>query len=268
MYPIIKIFNREIPTYAIMALVGIFVSGIYATRAINKKKKDDNEVIFMLLIATIGVFIGGHLLYGIVNFGEIINIFKNIKQYSGFIPFAKDLLVLFSGQVFYGGLIGGIIAGLIYAKKKKLDSDYYDIMAPTIPLFHSFARVGCFLGGCCYGIPSKFGFTYHNAIVESANNISRFPVQLLEALLNFILFLVLNKFFKKEKFKSNLMYIYLCSYAVIRFLLEFLRGDTYRGKFWIFSTSQLISILIIVIVTIILLIKNKKSKNKIKATVN
>ena len=68
MYPLIKIFKREIPTYAIMALICIFVSGIYATRAINKKKKDDNEVIFMLLIATIGVFIGGHLLYGIVNF--------------------------------------------------------------------------------------------------------------------------------------------------------------------------------------------------------
>lgn len=258
MYPIIKIFNREIPTYAVMALIGIFISGIYAVKSISKKGKDDNEIIYMLLIAAIGVFIGGHLLYGIVNINEIINIFKNIKQYSGFIPFIKDLALLFSGQVFYGGLIGGIIAGLIYGKKKKLDKDYYDVMAPTIPLFHSFARIGCFLGGCCYGIPSKIGFTYHHAIVESANNVTRFPVQLLEAALNFILFLVLNKMLKKEKYKSNLMYIYLYSYAVIRFLLEFLRGDTYRGKIWIFSTSQIISILIIIVVTVILLIKRKR----------
>jgi phosphatidylglycerol:prolipoprotein diacylglycerol transferase len=91
---------------------------------------------------------------------------------------------------------------------------FSDMAAVIIPLFHSFARVGCFLGGCCYGIESKFGFTAHgNHLVPDVNDVSRFPVQLLEAALNLVLFFLLYYIYKRsltsDFLKGKIMFIYL-----------------------------------------------------------
>ncbi len=261
MLPTITILNKTITGYALMSIIGVFVAGIYAVIKIKKKKLDDNDMIILLLFAAIGVFIGSHLLYAIVNYKYFVEIIKNYNTIS-----LKDTMKLleatFGGAVFYGGLIGGIGFGLIYAKKKKLKKDYLDVAAPTIPLFHGFARIGCFLGGCCFGIESKIGFIYTHSLVPAADHVRRFPVQLVEALCDFILFFVLNKLLNKEKYKGKLIYIYLISYAIIRFILEFLRGDDYRGFVGFLSTSQLISLIVIITVIIILIINKKRSSNE------
>lgn len=104
---------------------------------------------------------------------------------------ATRILFRLAGSVlvFYGGLIGGIAAGLIAIKSMRLNSGIYaDTMAPVIPLFHGFARIGCFFAGCCYGVQSDIGFTAHgNQFVAEVNDVCRFPVQLLEAACNFAL---------------------------------------------------------------------------------
>ena len=99
----------------------------------------------------------------------------------------------------------------------------------SVPLFHAFGRIGCFLVGCCYGVESSIGFTFHNSIIESANNVNRFPVQIVEALFNLILFFCLYNFFKHKKFKGYLLNIYFIFYPVFRFIIEFFRADSYRG---------------------------------------
>ena len=92
--------------------------------------------------------------------------------------------------------------------------------------------------GCCYG--KEYSIPHHFGIIE----IDRIPVQLIEALAEFVLFIVLL-LIEKIKPKANLLQIYLMSYAVIRFLTEFLRGDDIRGHWLGLSTSQWISIFII-----------------------
>jgi phosphatidylglycerol:prolipoprotein diacylglycerol transferase len=119
-----------------------------------------------------------------------------------------------------------------------------DFVVPAIPLFHFFGRIGCFLAGCCFGIESSFGFTFNHSIVDEANGINRFPVQLLEAFINILLFFILDVFRRKKLFKQNIIYLYLLLYSFARFFIEFLRGDVYRGFFFVLSTSQIISILI------------------------
>ena len=113
------------------------------------------------------------------------------------------------------------------------------------PLFHTFGRIGCFLGGCCYGIPCDFGFVYTQNPIAMANGVRRFPVQLLEALFCFFLFLLLFSLFRRGRCKNRLLALYLGIYSVGRFFLEYLRGDDYRGFLWGLSTSQLISILLL-----------------------
>jgi phosphatidylglycerol:prolipoprotein diacylglycerol transferase len=69
---------------------------------------------------------------------------------------------------------------------------------------------------------------FTHALIDAANNVRRFPVQLLEALFNIALFFALHGFRQKEKFKCQLLYVYLLAYAMGRFFIEFFRGDDFR----------------------------------------
>lgn len=266
MLPNIYIFGQSFGTYGIMVLIGVLISGFYVCQVAKKRGHDNNDYIIFLLVAAIGVLVGGHIMYAITKSPALIEFLTNLPLYSqDFDEFIKNVAYIFGGSVFYGGLLGGIAAGMIYGNIKKYDMrEYSDICAPMIPLFHCFGRLGCFLGGCCYGIESDFGFTAHgNELVPSINDVQRFPVQLLEAFLNILLFIFLAYLLNKKLCKGKLLGIYLLSYSVIRFFDEFLRGDEYRGYMFGLSTSQIISILIFICTLayfVVTFIKNKKKR--------
>lgn len=248
MYPLIRIAGNDLSTYALMALVGALIAGSFAEHQAVKKGAHPFYMIEILLYGVIGIFIGGHLLYGIVHIKEI----------------QDGFLQAFGGQVFYGGLLGALAIGAFVIKKKGYPKAlYYDVAACTIPLFHGFARIGCFLVGCCYGVESKYGFTYTEALIQSANGVSRFPVQLLESFLNFVLFSVLYALLKKERCIGSLLWIYLGSYAAMRFCLEMLRGDDVLRGIWLgLSTSQWISLIILLAVSLRAFYRGKIKEGK------
>ena len=258
MYPIIHIINKDIPTYAIMALFGMLSMGFYVLKNSQKKGYDEVSTITCLLSVALGSFIGAHLVYFITQFKYFIYIINNISLLDNFKKIISIFVFLFGGWVFYGGLIGGIIAIIIYCKLHTIKSlDFLNIYAPGIAIFHFFGRIGCFLAGCCYGVESHIGFTFHHSEIPGANDVQRFPVQLVESFYCLILFFILDFVLRKTKYKDITGYIYLILYPVGRFILEFFRGDTYRGFLWIFSTSQWISI-ILLIIGIFGIIKSRK----------
>jgi len=260
MFPSITIFDKVISMYNIMVIIGIVVCLLYIIKLCKKKNIDDNKIIKVLLIGLVGVFIGGHLLYAITRIDLIILFIIKIHKVDSFELFIDCMFEIFGGSVFYGGLIGGIICSYVYIKKTKLDiGNVSDLCTPLIPLFHFFGRIGCFLTGCCYGIESKIGFTYKHSMMELANGVNRFPIQLVEATYNLILFIILTVLYKKEKFKGKLIYIYLILYPIGRFIFEFFRGDSYRGFIFGLSTSQIISILLLIFSVVMLLKKRKKA---------
>jgi phosphatidylglycerol:prolipoprotein diacylglycerol transferase len=233
-----------------MMLAGIFAAGIYVTQICKKNGHDDNKGIIFLLIISIGVLAGGHILYSIVNYRILIKIIKNIFVINSFKNFLGAVYLVWGGNIFYGGLLGGILTAIIIVKKRPQYGYLLDIVTPAIPLFHFFGRIGCFFAGCCFGIESSFGFTMRHSIIEEANGVNRFPAQLLEALINILLFFILDFFRRKNIFKQNIIYLYLLFYSVARFFIEFLRGDEYRGFVFALSTSQIISILIFCFVSL------------------
>jgi phosphatidylglycerol:prolipoprotein diacylglycerol transferase len=248
MFPYFTVFERELGLYSLMILCGVFSCGIYACLMARKFDYDYSDLIIFMLFISIGVIIGSHLLYTIVNYNSIIYIFENIKKINTFKKLFNVLNYLFGGSIFYGGLFGGLIAGYIISKNKY--RNFFDIGVTSIPLFHFFGRIGCFLGGCCYGIESNIGFIYiKNPIIE-ANGVKRFPVQIVEAVFDIALFFLLHYLLQHKKLKNKLLYVYLCIYAIGRFFIEFFRGDAYRGIWFSLSTSQIISILIIVVLII------------------
>jgi phosphatidylglycerol:prolipoprotein diacylglycerol transferase len=244
MFPFITIIGKTIGMYQITMLAGIFAAGIYVCRLCNKNGYYDSDGINFLLLTSVGVIIGGHILYSIVNYKIFINVVNDISDINSFKKLLNAIYKIWGGNIFYGGLLGGILTAIIIIKKKPQYKYLLDFVTPSIPLFHFFGRIGCFLAGCCFGIESSFGFIFHHSIVEEANEVNRFPVQLLEAFINLLLFFILDIFRRKNIFKQNLIYLYLLFYSVARFFIEFLRGDSYRGFILNLSTSQIISILI------------------------
>ena len=242
MIPPFEFLGKTFGIYPILALLGAFASGIFACRQAKKQGLDDNHMLCLLLWGAVGALLGGTLLYGLVNFPLVVEAFQILAQAGLSREFLGSLFTAFGGSVFYGGLLGGLLFGGIYYKKKSLPPIFLDLGALAIPLFHCFGRVGCFLGGCCYGIACSLGFVYTQNPIALANGVRRFPVQLLEALFCLGLFFLLFRLFRQGRLRGRLLALYLCLYSAGRFLLEFLRGDAYRGFLWGLSTSQLISI--------------------------
>lgn len=257
MFSGVHIGSLFIGTYAICAVIGVFAAFPLAVRRYKKLTGDGLPLVFVCLSGALGVYIGMHLLFGITNVSRWNTLFtaadlgEFIKRFSG----------IFGGSVFYGGLLGGIAAGGISIRAQKLPADTAtDCLAPAIAMFHGFARIGCFMGGCCYGVEWEHGGTFTNAVVESANGVPRVPVQLFEAVFEFLLSALLwILLLKVPGSKGKLLALYLLIYPVGRFMLEFLRGDEYRGFIFGLSTSQFISILVFASSLAFLIIKRRNS---------
>ena len=224
-------FYFALPAYAVFAFVGGLFALLYTYFRIDKFNVMFIDMIKIFIVCAIGVFVGGKALFIVTQIPELIMNFSIINMIN---------LVVNSGIVFYGGLFGVLFALKIYSKHSIYEeSTVFQMMAPAIPLFHGFGRVGCLFAGCCYGKELEEPFTLFYTI-----HIDRVPTQAFEATVEFILFFVILIVGKKHK-DWNLLKLYLISYALFRFVIEFFRGDEIRGIFAELSTSQWISITII-----------------------
>lgn len=256
MYPYIDLGFYLLPTFWVCSLCGVLVSGLMLYRRNRHFKLAQVDITNAAALGFCGAIIGAKALY-------MLTAVPVVWQYRDY--FFSDLKLLFealtSGAVFYGGLILFILTANWYLKRYKLDKNiFWDFAAPAVPLFHAFGRIGCFFNGCCHGIVSyKFGiaFTHSQA---SVNGLPYLPVQLIESALNFMLFFALIGFERRHRGKGTTLYCYLMSYAVMRFVLEFFRGDTVRGIWGPFSTSQWIGLAIFAYCTVILVRKKLKKE--------
>lgn len=200
------------------------------------------------------------LLLGAKSFGVIANIVECIMNNSSI-----DIdTFIYSGIVFYGGLIFFLISFWLLIHKSPLQDKVKitDSLATSIPLFHAFGRIGCFTAGCCYGVPTNciIGVTYTTWIQGSVSTATRVPIQLIEAIVNIILFALLLQLVLNKKATGKLLILYILNYSIVRFIDEFFRGDIDKNILSGFSAAQLISAVLIVFVSI-KLITERKQKN-------
>lgn len=270
MFPYFEIFGRVVGSYAVCSAVGMMACAAVGTFLGSRYKVSFEELLLYMVAIFLGLLAGGHILYGITHFRELAELLGNLGSYS-----IKELLTglgtIFGGMVYYGGFLGGAAALWIYTRfhKKHPQRVMFDLYGVTIPLFHTFGRIGCFLGGCCYGREGSWGFIAHgNPLVPEVNDVRRIPVPLLEAACNLCIFFILLKLFRKERQQGRIVFWYMVIYAPVRFGLEFLRGDAVRGIWWGLSTSQWISILLFLIGGVILYNSYKKEQNFTRVITN
>ncbi len=265
MLPLIELFGRTVGMYGLLAILGALVTATLGVLLGRRRGICTEDVILGAVLAGAGVLIGGHLLYGALQFPSLISQLRALP--SPGLQEAWGLLTsAFGGSIFYGGLFGAIATLFLFSQGQTRVAAM-DMLAVLAPLFHAFGRVGCFLGGCCYGIPCRFGFAAEqNPLVPAVVGITRFPVQLLEAGCNLLLFGFLLSLFLSDKHRGRLLPIYTLIYSLLRFWLEFLRGDAIRGFFLFFSTSQWISLLLFPLSLFLLLRTSAPRHEKPKET--
>ncbi len=159
------------------------------------------------------------------------------------------------GLMFYGGLILSVAVFFVWCVvKRERPLALADLVCTLIPLGHACGRVGCFFYGCCYGrlsdSPLAVTFPMHSPawyeqvsaglIAPSATrSLAVLPTQLFEAAALLVLFAAL--LFVYLRWRRHTAGLYLMGYGVLRFALEYLRGDP-RAAVGPLSISQTISI--------------------------
>ncbi len=240
MHPILfEIGSITVYTYGFCIALGALSGVIYL--AWQGKKQfgltyDQTNTLFLWLVA--GGVVGGKLF---LVFEDPAYYFSHPKE-----------LASGSGFVFYGSLLTCIPIMLWFFKRNKLPLwAMLDIMAIVICILHCFGRIGCFMAGCCYGLPtdSIFGVVFTSPVCQADPlNTLLHPTQLYEASWIFLILLGLLLIKSRRQFEGQLFLIYLMAYAAGRGVIEMFRGDLSRGFVIpdILSISQLISLLVIV----------------------
>ena len=233
MFDTLRIFaDTYVHTYQFMAAINFAAVIVAVTRICLRNGVDWLRLLTCMLISCIPLYLGAKA------FGMISYVLY-CRQANLLIP---DNLFTASGIVFYGGMLAYLLSCRLLTKRvlKDQSARCMDIVAATIPLFHGFARIGCFFAGCCYG--SDCGAAWCVRLFDG-----RLPVQLIESAYNFILFAVLMiLLYRSKRTRGRITPLYLTCYAVFRFVIEFFRGDLVRGGIGVLSFSQIISILILI----------------------
>lgn len=228
LYPYIHII---LPSYGVMAFLGAFAVLCFLYFRFENYNLAFTDFIKLFLLCGFTCFLGSKFLYFFV------------ALFTPELKHSENILILFieSGYVFYGGLFGVLFGVWCYQKKYPHISlhSLHHMITPSLPLFHGFGRIGCQLAGCCYGVTLENPIVFFGAI-----KMNLFPTQVLEALYEFLLFAFL--YFIGKKYDGDLLKIYLISYAVFRFFIEFYRADPDRGIWLGFSTAQWISCSIVI----------------------
>ena len=164
-----------------------------------------------------------------------------------------------SGFVLYGGLIGGVAAGVLYTKMRGQSiAVIADLAAPVIMLALAFGRVGCFMNGCCHG-KSGVGFPCLSFPADSPaareqgkgfNQTSDpvHPTQLYETVAGVAFFFILSWLYRRKGLAQGGVFLVMTMlYGAWRFAIEFMRGD--ERPVWLgeLSYSQVVSLAIFLV---------------------
>lgn len=221
-------------SYGLMIAIGILVAYKVVAHRAASSQVELSDVSSLTIWCLLGGFAGAKLLFW-------------ITQASTILRHPEQLLHVTEGFVVYGGILGGIGAGYLYCKRKKLNFlQHLDLFAPSVALAQGFGRIGCLLAGCCFGEETDhwFGITFHGSEL-APNDVKLFPTQIVESLLNFSLFFILIYLAKKKPPQGRIAGLYLIFYSLGRFGIEFFRGDIIRGQFGMLATSQWIALAVV-----------------------
>ena len=190
--------NTDLPIYSLIILIAFLINIVVICYISYKKNRFNYDLIYLLIFEHIGMIVGA----------KLYSFFSNPAKYD----YQFDIFK--SGFSSVGAVIGIIIMSIIYIKMFK----------SNIKMIYSIGKIACFLTGCCYGIEysGPFSVTYLYS-QNDINGISLFPVQLLESIVFFIIFIISFNIVIKDKVNNKSIGILTTMIFACKFLLDFLR---------------------------------------------
>ena len=237
--------------YGLMYIVAFGVAFLFYRRQVRERNfpLSEDELSGLFSWSILALILGARIFSTMVY--EPGNIYLE-KPWLIFWPFRNGVFTGLQGMSYHGGVIGGIIAAIVYSKVKKLDfREIGDMLAASIPIGYTFGRLGNFINGELYGriTNSPLGMVFPNGGISPAHrdfalirdgatklgvdaitlpggilNYPRHPSQLYEMLFEGVVLWAIIWFFRNRKpFKGFLITLYLSGYGLFRFFIEYFR---------------------------------------------
>jgi len=226
----------KIKAWGTMLVVAFAVGTFYMARCGNRKVITPAECLDFSLYCLVGAVIGARVLFVVLDWGHYGSHLDRLAN------------VWEGGLSFHGGLLGALLAAMIFARlRRKSFLAIADVGAPGIALGYVFARIGCFLNGCCHGHESHLPWAMKFPHGELPN-VPVHPTQLYAALASLAIFVILLKLRGRFPRHGHLLLAYFALYSVYRFLAEFTRagatGRLLHSVPWL-TVAQLASLAIL-----------------------
>ena len=224
MYPILfEIGPLTVSTYGLLLAVSFMVGIILALKRSQERGLNQNQMINMSLLIMLASIIGARIMYVIPHWDEF-----SANPLDIISPFQSSGMIGLTGLTMYGGFIAAILVSILYLRHNRLSVwKACDAFAPSIALGIGISRIGCFLNGCCFGLPtdSVFGvaFPAFSAAGSFYPEVSLHPAQLYNAVLGFGLFGLLFWLDRKRRFDGFLFALLLITEPISRFTVDLSR---------------------------------------------
>lgn len=238
------------------------IAGLYRTLRVSKKTGiKSEEIVDIAFYALIAGVLFAHIVSLLLdihvywhNPGAILDLWRGMLSPSGGLR----------GLSFHGGLIGATGMVLLYTRKKKIKFLVVaDLLSPGLAIGYAVARIGCFLNGCCYGVPTTlpWGVRFHLDSTSSLTTVPSQPTQIYSSMASIGIFFILVWLEKRKRFTGQVFYSYLAIYSIYRFLIEYLRrGVTAQVLYAGLTEAQFASIAILALAIMLLWWGGKSEK--------
>ena len=213
------IFGYTIQTHAVISVIAILL-GFGVALTLTRKTIYHEHVYNYIFWALIGSIIGARLWHVFV------------FQWPYYMHHPSEIIAIWNGGIsILGAIVGGVVALLLYIYKYKLDFwEFADYLAPALILGMGIGRVACFFAGDAFGAPthSGFGIVFPEGTIayDTYGSEPLWPVIIWESQGDIFIFAILIYLLGKKLFKGFIFTVYLFLYGVLRFVLEFFRGDS------------------------------------------
>ncbi len=247
MYPFIHILDFEIKSYIVLYLIAFIVATFLLKHELKRNNYPRYLYATLMIVGLITGIIGSKIYYLFITWNEsILN------------PFG--IIFNISGSGWYGAFIFGGISIVLTLKIKKLPVlKILDVLIPIVPICQVIGRLGCFLAGCCQGIPSDvpWALSYQNGLYPAYVKVH--PAPLYEMFVSICVFWLLWKLRKKETPTGLKLGLYLILASLGRFAVEFYRLNpkVLLG----FTVPQIIACLSIMLGAFIIINVKRKNAN-------
>ncbi|HUX40009.1 MAG TPA: prolipoprotein diacylglyceryl transferase [Rectinemataceae bacterium] len=250
--------------YGLMYVVAFGISWLLFNYEAKRRQApwSEDEAASFFFWAILGLLLGGRI------FGTFLydpTGYYLAKPWMAFWPFDDSgHFSGFQGMSYHGGLLGVVVATLLYTRAKRLSwLAFADVLAVSAPLGYTFGRLGNFINGELWGkvTASPIGMIFPNAERFSAKetwvqdiaakvgipissmndmvNLPRYPSQLFEATFEgLVLWFLLWVFIRKRKaFTGFASAAYVTGYGVARFVIEYFREPD-KGVDWVIALGN------------------------------